>query len=340
MVQAKLHWLKLGSLQSQAHLALALNRFGDSATAQKIMLSLKERSLTNEELGTYWRQSNDSYWWHQAPIETQSVLIEAFDEVAKDQPMVENCKVWLLKQKQTQNWKSTKATADAIYALLLRGTGLLASDKVVQVSLAGQAIKPEKVEAGTGFYEQRFAGNQVQSNMGNVSVAKQDDGVAWGSLHWQYFEDMDKVTSNTDNPLKLTKELYIKRQTDAGPQLERIEATGPGQIKVGEELVVRVVLSVDRDMEYLHLKDYRGSGTEPVNVLSGYRFQDGLGYYESTRDAASHFFIDYLRKGTYVFEYSSRVQLRGNYQSGMAEVQCMYAPEFNSHSQSFRLEVK
>jgi hypothetical protein len=113
-----------------------------------------------------------------------------------------------------------------------------------------------------------------------------------------------------------------------------------GPLQVGDELVVRIELRVDRDMEYVHLKDQRGSGTEPVNVLSQYKYQDGLGYYESTRDTASHFFIDYLPKGAYVFEYSTRVQLRGQYQTGVAEIQCMYAPEFNSHSESVPLAVQ
>lgn len=339
--QAKLYWLQLPGLQSQAHLAVALNRLGDRQTPQSIVTSLKERSLTNEEMGTYWRSAPDFYWWYHAPIESQATLIEMFDEVAGDAAMVESCKVWLLKQKQTQNWKTTKATADAVYALLLRGTNALASDKLVQVSLGGDLVKPDEVEAGTGFYEQRRVGSEVRPEMAQVKVTKSDDGVAWGSLHWQYFEDIDKVTPHTDNPLKLSKELYVKQHNEDGTQLQRVgEGGAEAAVKVGDELVVRVVLRVDRDMEYVHLKDHRGSGTEPVNVLSGYRYQDGLGYYESTRDSASHFFIDYLGKGTYVFEYSTRVQLRGNYSTGMAQVQCMYAPEFNSHSQSIRLEVK
>jgi len=113
-----------------------------------------------------------------------------------------------------------------------------------------------------------------------------------------------------------------------------------GPLKVGDELVVRLELRADRDMEYVHLKDQRGSGTEPVNVISRYKYQDGLAYYESTRDTASHFFIDYLPKGAYVFEYSTRIQHRGQYQTGMAEIQCLYAPEFNSHSESFNLVVE
>jgi uncharacterized protein YfaS (alpha-2-macroglobulin family) len=105
-------------------------------------------------------------------------------------------------------------------------------------------------------------------------------------------------------------------------------------------VVCRVVLRSDRDLEYVHLKDHRGSGTEPVNVLSRYKFQDGLAYYESTKDTATHFFIDYLPKGTYVFEYSVRVQHRGKYPTGFANIQCMYAPEFAAHSESISLEVK
>ena len=160
--------------------------------------------------------------------------------------------------------------------------------------------------------------------------------MAWGGVHWQYLEDISKISPHEGNPLELTKQLYVKQYTDKGPLLERVD----GPIKVGDELVVRIVLRSDRDMEYLHLKDHRGSGTEPVNVLSQYKFQDGLAYYESTRDTASHFFIDYLPKGTYVFEYATRVQLKGEYQTGMASIECMYAPEFNSHSESLPIVVQ
>lgn len=336
IAQAKKYWLELDNRQSQAHLAIALKRFGNLENAKGIMASIKERSVSNEEMGMFWRDLELSWWWYRAPIETQAMMIEAFDEVMNDVAAVEDCKVWLLKQKQTQDWKTTKATADAVYALLLRGSDLLASDALVEVSLAGQAIKPEKIEAGTGFYEQRFVGGEIKAEQSAVSVKKVDDGVAWGSLHWQYLEDIGKVTPHDGTPLKLTKELYTRQNTPQGPKIQRV--TGP--VNVGDEVVVRVVLKTDRDMEYVHLRDHRGSGTEPVNVLSRYHFQDGLGYYESTRDTASHFFISYLPKGTYVFEYSTRVQLRGKYQTGFANVQCMYAPEFNSHSESLEIEAK
>jgi hypothetical protein len=356
--QARKHWLKTDCRQTQGHLAIALLRFNafnafNDSTPSDIMKSIKERSVTNEEMGMFWRDTELSWWWYRAPIETQALMIEAFDEVMGDLPAVEECRVWLLKQKQTQDWKTTKATADAVYALLLRGKDLLSSDALVQVKLDGVDVTPAEAgnpksegrnpkaesqgqpEAGTGFYEYRFAPDQIKPKLGEITVKKVDAGVAWGSVNWQYLEDMSKVTPYEGTPLKLKKTLYLKTNTSKGPVLEPVK----GPLHVGDELVVRIELRVDRDMEYVHLKDQRGSGTEPVNVISRYKYQDGLAYYESTRDVASHFFIDYLPKGTYVFEYSSRIQLRGQYQTGVAQIQCMYAPEFNSHSQSLPLVV-
>jgi len=327
---------------NQAQVAIAMNRFGKfqkkanyNGLAKLIIKSIKERSVTNEEMGLFWRDLEHSYWWFRAPIETQAMMIEAFHEVTQDFEALEEAKVWLLKQKQTQDWKTTKATADACYALLLQGANPLASDALVEVTVGDHKIEPKNVEAGTGFYEHRFIGSDVKSSYGKIKVTKHDEGVAWGSVHWQYMEDISKVTPHEGTPLKLTKQLFTKVNTSKGPQLKPIS----GGLKTGDELVVRLVLRTDRDMEYIHMKDQRGSGTEPTNVLSKYKYQDGLGYYHMTRDTASHFYIDYLPKGVYVFEYTVRVQHKGQYQSGMASIQCLYAPEFNSHSASHKLSV-
>ncbi|PWU12878.1 MAG: hypothetical protein C5B50_20660 [Verrucomicrobia bacterium] len=347
--QSRKFWLKTSCRQTQGHIALALSRFNsfnsfNDSTPNDIMLSLKERSVSDEEMGMFWRDTEYSWWWYRAPIETQALMIEAFDEIVHDAQAVEDCKVWLLKQKQTQDWKTTKATADAVYALLLKGKDLLSSDALVEVKLDGIDVTPNRSadslsarpEAGTGFYEHRFPVHEIKPELGEITVKKVDEGVAWGSVHWQYLEDMSKVTPYEGTPLKLKKTLFTKTNTNRGPVIEAVK----GPLAVGDELVVRIELRVDRDMEYVHLKDQRGSGTEPVNVVSHYKYQDGLGYYESTRDTASHFFISYLPKGVYVFEYSTRIQLRGQYQTGIAEIQCMYAPEFNSHSESIPLVVK
>jgi uncharacterized protein YfaS (alpha-2-macroglobulin family) len=333
--QSKRYWLKLDSRLSQGYAALALYRFGGTDEAQKILASLKERGLHSEEMGMYWQEDQSSWFWYRAPIETQALMIEAFAEVTNDTKSVEDCKVWLLKQKQTQNWKTTKATVDAVYALVLRGTDELSSTKPVEVKLDGVSITPEKIEAGTGFYEKTYSKNEIKPQFANIIVKKEDTGNAWGGAHLQYFEEMSKAARHTTN-LSLEKKLFVKRDTKKGKVIEPIT----GHLSVGDIVTVRIILRVDRDMEYVHLKDMRGSGLEPVDVLSQYRYQDGLSYYQSTKDAATHFFIDKLPKGTYVFEYDMRVQLKGQYESGIAEIQCMYAPEFNSHSESRRLVVQ
>jgi uncharacterized protein YfaS (alpha-2-macroglobulin family) len=326
----------------KAMIALYLNRFGEENTASLIMRSLKETSLHNEEMGMYWRNEQRGWNWYQAPVETQALLIEAFDEVSNDQRSVEEMKIWLLKQKQTQDWKTTKATSEAVYALLLRGTSLLASDKQVEITLGYEKVDPykqdgSKPEAGTGYFKTSWDASAIKPEMGKVTVKNPNSTVAWGSLYWQYFEQLDKITP-AKTPLSLSKKLFREVNTSTGPVIEPI--TGATPVKVGDKIVVRVELRSDRDMEYLHLKDMRASAFEPVNVLSGYRFQDGLGYYESTRDASTNFFIGYLQKGTYVFEYKLVATQKGDFSNGITSVQCMYAPEFSAHSEGIRVKVE
>jgi uncharacterized protein YfaS (alpha-2-macroglobulin family) len=326
----------------KAMVALYLNRFGDEKTAMLVLRSLKENALHNEEMGMYWRNEQRGWNWYQAPVETQALLIEAFDEVGNDQKSVEEMKIWLLKQKQTQDWKTTKATTEAVYALLLRGTSLLASDKQVEVTLGGEKVDlykqdGSKPEAGTGYFKTSWDASAIKPEMGKVTVKNPNPTVAWGAIYWQYFEQLDKITP-AETPLKLSKKLFREINTPTGPVIEPI--TENTNVKVGDKIVVRVELRSDRDMEYIHLKDMRASAFEPVNVLSGYRYQDGLGYYESTRDASTNFFIYYLPKGTYVFEYKLTATQKGDFSNGITSVQCMYAPEFSSHSEGVRVKVE
>ena len=172
--------------------------------------------------------------------------------------------------------------------------------------------------------------------MGKVTVSKEDEGIAWGALYWQYFEQLDKITTH-ETPLKLDKKLFIERNTPSGPVLDLIDETT--KLEIGDKVIVRIELRVDRNMEYVHMKDMRASAFEPINVLSGYRYQGGLGYYESTRDASTNFFIGYLAKGTYVFEYPLVASQSGDFSNGITTIQCMYAPEFTSHSEGIRVCV-
>ena len=339
--QAKRYWNNKNRYE-QGMIALALNRYNELKIPADIVQSLTENAITSDEMGMYWKDNRGGYYWFQAPIETQSLLIEVYDEVAKDPKAVDELKIWLLKQKQTQDWKTTKATAEAIYALILKGTDFLASEQLVEITLGSLVVDPKKlddvkVEAGTGYFKTSWSGNEIKPEMGVVKVKKSDDGIAWGAVYWQYFEQLDKITS-AETPLKLTKKVFVEESTPAGLVIKPV---GEGsKLKVGDKLKIRIELRVDRDMEYVHMKDMRASGFEPVNVISQYKYQDGLGYYESTGDAATNFFISYLSKGTYVFEYPLFVTHKGDFSNGITSIQCMYAPEFTAHSEGIRVVVE
>ena len=339
--QAVQYWNK-NNQYMKAMTALFLDRMGEKSTAALIMRSLTETALRSDEMGMYWRNQPRGWFWYEAPVETHSLIIEAYDEVLNDTKTIDELKVWLLKQKQVQDWKTTRATTEAVYALLMRGSSLLASDEPVTIHVGNSLVKQEvddgaKPEPGTGYFRKTWRAGEILPQMGNVEVNNPNPTVAWGAMYWQYFEQLDKITP-AQTPLKIEKELFVEVNSPSGPVLQPITSDKP--IKIGDRIVVRVILTTDRDMEYIHLKDMRASAFEPVNVLSGYRWQGGLGYYESTRDAATNFFIDYLRKGTYVFEYKLSATQKGDFSNGITTVQCMYAPEFSAHSEGTRITVE
>jgi len=321
----------------QAQTALALNRQKVQPAAVKdILTALAENALHSDELGMYWKEVRGGYYWREAPTETQATLIEAFDEVRNDQKAVDEMKLWLLKQKQTQNWESTRATADACYALLLRGSNWLQPTQPIQMTVGGAPVQPTTEQAGTGYFKTSWPVADIKPAQGKVTLKKTDAGVAWGALYWQYFEQIDKITPAA-TPLQLERQLYREQRTTGGPTLERLTATTP--LRVGDVLVVRLVLRSDRDLEYVHLKDQRAAGLELISQTSGYRYQGGLGYYESPRDAATNFFMNYFPKGTHTFEYRLRAAQSGDFSGGLSQLQCLYAPEFAAHSAGTRVQI-
>lgn len=344
--QAKKYWLS-NSKYMQAMIALALHRSNDAVTPKAIIKSLKENAINKEEMGMYWKEwTTGGYYWYQAPIESQAMMIEAFTDIDKDINTIDDLKTWLLKQKQTQNWKTTKATAEACYALLLGGSNWLAEEKEVTIQLGNTTIKSndDATEAGTGYFKKTIDAQKVNPQMGNISVSisnstkeKNSSSTSWGSVYWQYFEDLDKITPSA-TPLRLVKKLFIEKNSDKGPVLVVLE--DGAQLKVGDKVKVRIELKVDRDMEYVHMKDMRAACMEPVNVISEYKYQGGLGYYESTKDASTNFFFGWLNRGSYVFEYAMFVTHAGNFSNGITSIQCMYAPKFTSHSEGIRVNVE
>jgi uncharacterized protein YfaS (alpha-2-macroglobulin family) len=318
--------------------------------ANTLLPSIFENAVMDKQKGMYWKQSN---WdWYSSPIETGAMVTELASEYNQQKKSValtkkiDAIKTWLIINKQTNNWKTSIKTANACYALLLNGSDWLKQQKTVQITLGNTIINSndEKTEFGTGYFEKRIEASKIDSSLANITittksnktVAQKNNQTAWGAIYWQYFEDQDKI-KEAKSPLSIQKELMVENMTDKGKVLVPVDLNNP--LKVGDKVVVRMVIKTDREMEYVHLKDMRAAGMEPVNVLSGYKWQDGLGYYENTTDISSNFFISHLNKGTYVFEYPVYITHIGNFSVGIASIQCMYAPEFNSHSEGIRINV-
>ena len=348
--QCKLYWNQF-SVYYKSLIGLIQLRNKEVIFVGKTLLpSLFENAVVDQQKGMYWKQTARD--WYNATIETASIVIELVSEYNQQNNSTERTKAidaiktWLILNKQTNNWKTSIKTANACYAILLNGSDWLQQEKTVQIALGNTVINSsnEKTELGTGYFEKRIDGPKVESEMGEIKVTtktvkssnQKNNQPAWGAVYWQYFEDLDKITEAA-SPLNIQKQLMIEKITDKGKELVSVDLNNP--LKVGDKVVVRLVIKTDREMEYLHLKDLRAAGMEPVNVLSGYKWQDGMGYYENTTDISSNFFISHLNKGTYVFEYPVYITHTGNFSVGLASIQCMYAPEFSSHSEGIRINV-
>jgi hypothetical protein len=339
--QAARYWTEF-NIYGQGQIALAQFRSGGKKVAKQIVNSLKENSISSDELGMYWKVNVAGFYNYQAPVETQALLIETFSEIENDTKTIDNLKIWLLKNKQTNRWKTTKATTEAIYALLLSGSDWTSISDSIDIQIGTQKIEASKlenttVEAGTGYFKTSWKGKEIEPTMSTITLNKKGKGTAWGGLYWQYFEDIDKITSAA-TPLQLKKKLFLKIHAATGKELREITDKTP--LKVGDIVTVRIELRADRALEFIHMKDMRASGVDPINVVSTYKWQDGLGYYESTKDAATHFFFNRLPKGIYVFEYDVRANNAGNFSNGVTTIQSMYAPEFSSHSKGGRIQIE
>ncbi|MDQ6471980.1 alpha-2-macroglobulin family protein [Flavobacterium sp. LHD-80] len=339
---AKKDWLQY-SLYEKGLLAITLNRFGEKETAKKIIESLKETASNNEDWGMYWIANKSGWYWYQAPIETQALLIEAFAEVINDNKSVDAMKVWLLKNKQSKNWPTTKSTTEAIYALLMQGTDWLSVKDNTVIKLGDEKIVTKKLsenekETETGYIKLNWKADEIKKEMASIKIQNKSKVPGFGGVYWQYFEDLDKIKNDSGAVLSVSKELYLKKNTAKGDELQKI--TAQNTLQIGDLVTVRLIITSKEDTEYVHLKDMRASCFEPVDVLSEYKYKDRLGFYMSTKDAATHFFFDHINKGTYVLEYDIRVNNGGEFSNGITTIQSMYAPEFSSHTKGIRVKVQ
>ncbi len=335
--QTRKHWLKM-SLFDQALIAIAtVYKSGkEDALVKDILKSLKEKAFQDEELGIYWAKLS-GFYWNQSALSLQALMIELF-VLCDDETLVDEAINWLIKNKQTNRWKNSASTVEAIYALLFSGVDVLDSTNPPTITVGEEIIDTKSnAEAGTGYIKQKWDAGEIKKELGDVKIKNNNNTIAWGAVYWQYFEDIDKVEASADGPLKLERKLYKKVSTATGSKLIELK---DGELAKGDEVVVRLTIEVDRPMEFVHIKDQRAAAFEPIDVLSAYKYSGGLGYYHVTKDVSTNFFVSMLNRGTYVLEYSVRVFQDGNYSTGMTTIESMYAPEFKSHSEGRRYSSK
>ena len=307
--------------------AIILQQAGKVAEAKLFMQSLMEYSVVTDEMGRYFDTPKARYSWFSYKIPTEVAAMEAIQRITKDTKAIDEMKRWLLKQKQTQTWETPIATADAVYVLMATGTSdLLANTGGVEITLGKEVIRTPADDA-IGYIKKTVSGDVM--NIKKVSVDKEGTGMGWGAVYAQYLESMDQI-GEQGNGLSVSRQLY---KGD-----EALNESAP--LKVGDKITVRLTVKADRDMDFVQIKDDRAACMEPLQAVSGFRWSNGLGYYQATKDASTQFFIDQMRKGTYVIEYQVYVNRTGEYQAGIATVQSAYAPEFGGHTGGYRVMVE
>ena len=307
--------------------AIILQQAGKVAEAKLFMQSLMEYSVVTDEMGRYFDTPKARYSWFSYKIPTEVAAMEAIQRITKDTKAIDEMKRWLLKQKQTQTWETPIATADAVYALMATGASdLLANTGGVEITLGKEVIRTPADDA-IGYIKKTVSGDVM--NIKKVSVDKEGTGMGWGAVYAQYLESMDQI-GEQGNGLSVSRQLY---KGD-----EALNESAP--LKVGDKITVRLTVKADRDMDFVQIKDDRAACMEPLQAVSGFRWSNGLGYYQATKDASTQFFIDQMRKGTYVIEYQVYVNRTGEYQTGIATVQSAYAPEFGGHTGGYRVMVE
>ena len=334
--------LESGTMIRKAQTAVILQKAGHKTEADEFIASIKEHLVQTDEMGVHFAFHANPYTWGMMPVPAHVAVMEALREAGGNDALVEEMKLWLLKQKQTTSWDSPVATADAVYALLCQGSNLLESKGDVRITLGDKVLEtfsPAKTTVpGLGYVKEVFAQGSPEVKAKSVTVEKRDAGIAWGAVYTQFLSPISDVKQQ-GGALNIEKKLFVERiSADGQKSLQPL--TEVAQLFVGDKIVSRLTARLDRAMDFVQLKDQRGACFEPENSLSGYRWNNGVGYYAEVEDAGTNFFFDHLGKGVYVLEHSYRVARGGTYETGLATVQCAYAPEYASHSAGGTVIIK
>ena len=317
--------------------ALLFNDYKLPAVSKKLMTYLKETSTDTETQGVYWKQNLNDWGWYSSKTVNHAGALDAFNKLTpNDTNFIEEMKIWLITQKEVNSWGSSRGTAEVIFTILNSGKSWTSNDSDKATIVWGEKELTNPDTKATGYVKSTLKSDKIDNQLGTVTVTKPGPGIVQGGLFWQYYEDLDKIKSS-ENYISITKELYKKIKTVNGEELVRITENSP--LKVGDKVTVRMTLNTDRNMEFIHIKDMRAAGFEPLNVISGYEWKNSLGYYQSTKDASTNFYIENMRKGKYIFEYDYVCNASGTFSNGITTLQNYYAPQMNAHTKGTKVTI-
>jgi len=335
-----LHW-KAHSRLLKGQLALTLARAGRLDDARRVTAAAMDAARTEQDRGTFWAPEERSWLWYNDTVEAHAFMLRVLTEIAPDDDRRHGLVKWLFLNRHLGHWKSTRATAEVIYALThyLRQEGTLGAAERITLDLGGQThtlVFDPAVYTGQDNHIV-VAGEDIDAGtMSTVTVAKDTPGMSFASATWHFSTDRMPDRAEGDL-LTVTRRHYRRFQADGRWQLELLE-DGAG-LQVGDQVEVYLDVTAGHAAEYVHLRDPRGAGFEPEDLTSGYRWGVGTPHYREIRDSGTNIFFDRLPAGTYALKYRLRATMAGTFRVGPAVLQSMYAPEFTAYSAGKVLEV-
>ena len=314
-------WGRGISLKEKAFYAMTLNRNGYQKTARNIIESIRQFAIVKPELGMYWDNLQTGYgWWEFDKVAYTSIILQAMNEVDPRQQEIDLVRKWMLLMKQSNDWGTRSLAADAVFSILSTGSLWLERAANPNITVAGQPIALDKMAQYVGYFRTTLPATTT----GNVVIDRTGSGPAWGAVYSQFKAPMTQIKEVAIQEMSISKEYYVYAQDGS---LHKTDA-----FKVGDKVKVRVIIKTNKDMDYVTLTDERAACFEPVDQLPGYRNEDNTWFYQETKDSQTNVFINSLNKGTHIIGYDVWVTNPGEFTSGIATIQCQYAPQLSAHS--------
>lgn len=324
----------------KSYLALTLTRAKRAQDAKLVWESVMDSAQTTKDEGTHWAQEDRSWLWYNDTIETHALALRTGSELGTKREKLDGMVQWLFLNKKLNHWKSTRATSEVIYALThyLKKTKQLGVKEKISVSLGGKTthfdFDPSRY---TGKKNQIVvAGDKVAASLVPVTIEKSTPGIAFASATWHYSTEKLPQEAVGDF-LKVNRKFFKRAAEKSGMKL--IPVKNGDEIQVGDEVEVQISLSSKHQAEYVHLRDPRAAGFEPIDQVSQHKWDLGIYWYEEVRDNGTNFFFERLPQGQYTFKYRVRASLAGKFRAGPATIQPLYAPEFVGFSEGHEIKI-